>query len=95
MMANPSHFCETCTHWRVFPKNNSAGHCMALGAMLWPKVDLDKGEEILKPATEDEAAMLMAEISITEPSDFGQPAISEVIAVRTRRDFGCRHHAAR
>jgi hypothetical protein len=84
--------CETCVHWQVFPQNSLAGHCTALGAMLWPKVDVDKGEEILRPATESAGAKLMAEISITTPSGFGQPAISEVIAVRTQKDFGCVHH---
>lgn len=86
--------CETCSHWTVFPQNNLAGRCSALGILLWVKVDVNKGEELLIPATENESAKLLAEVTITSPSPFGQPALSEVIAVRTQRDFGCIHHEA-
>lgn len=88
--------CRTCKHWQVFPENNLAGRCPLLGIILWPKVK--EGEELLRPATDDDRALLRAELSLTVSDAFevlaGQPPTSEVIAVRTQHDFGCVRHEA-
>jgi hypothetical protein len=87
-MSEHSRTCETCRHWQVFPENNMAGRCLALGAIVWPKAEFDK---LLTPATEDENFKLQAEISLTEDK-YGHNPVSEVVAVRTNRSFGCILH---
>jgi len=82
--------CQTCTHWQVFPENNLAGRCPVLGAQLWPQMDT-ADEDVLQMNSEH-GIRLLAEISLTFISGryFGlEKPVSDVIAVRTLRDFGC------
>jgi hypothetical protein len=67
-----------------------AGRCPLLGAIIWPKAEYG---DLLQPATEDRGMRLQAELSLTDSDGFGMSPVSEVIAVRTQRDFGCVHHA--
>lgn len=89
--------CSTCKHWQVFPENNLAGRCPLLGAILWPKNQPE--EDLLRPATEESNALLLAELSLTTVDTFQAAAeqrpTSEVIAIRTERDFGCTQHEER